>query len=89
LCRPDRQPHSEHIGQHRFDQIPIGLGIKQRIDVEITKLARRMAQIQFFPTQTARSIKGLDRRQVSFVNQGHITEENLNQAITRVITAYV
>jgi len=48
-----------------------------------------MAQIQFFPTQTARSIKGLDRRQVSFVNQGHITEENLNQAITRVITAYV
>jgi hypothetical protein len=36
------------------------------------------------PTQTARSIKGLDRRQVSFVNQRHITEENLNQAITRV-----
>jgi hypothetical protein len=40
------------------------------------------------PTQTARSIKGLDRRQVSFVNQRHITEENLNQAITRVINAY-
>ena len=30
------------------------------------------------PTQTARSIKGLDRRQVSFVNQRHVTEENLN-----------
>jgi hypothetical protein len=40
------------------------------------------------PTQTARSVKGLDRRQVSFVNQRHITEENLNQAITRVINAY-
>jgi hypothetical protein len=40
------------------------------------------------PTQTARSIKGLDRRQVSFVNQRHITEESLNQAITRVINAY-
>jgi TnpA family transposase len=40
------------------------------------------------PTQTARSIKGLDRRQVSFVNQRHITEENLNQAVTRVINAY-
>ncbi len=40
------------------------------------------------PTQTARSIKGLDRRQVSFVNQRHVTEENLNQAITRVINAY-
>ena len=40
------------------------------------------------PTQTARSVKGLDRRQVSFVNQRHISEENLNQAITRVINAY-
>jgi Resolvase, N terminal domain/Tn3 transposase DDE domain len=30
----------------------------------------------------------LDRRQVSFVNQRHITEENLNQAITGVINAY-
>jgi hypothetical protein len=30
------------------------------------------------PTQTARSIKGLDRRQMSFVNQRHITEEKLN-----------
>ena len=40
------------------------------------------------PTQTARSIEGLDRRQVSFVNRRHITEENLNQAITRVINAY-
>jgi DNA mismatch repair ATPase MutL len=40
------------------------------------------------PTQTARSIKGLDRRQVSFVNQRHVTEEKLNQSITEVINAY-
>lgn len=40
------------------------------------------------PTQIARSIKGLDRRQVSFINQRHITEESLNQAITTVINAY-
>lgn len=40
------------------------------------------------PTQTARSIKSLDRRQVSFVNQRHVTEDKLNQAITTVINAY-
>jgi TnpA family transposase len=40
------------------------------------------------PTQTARSIKSLDRRQVSFVNQRHISEETLNQAITAVVNAY-
>ncbi len=40
------------------------------------------------PTQTARSIKGLDRRQVSFTNQRHVTEEKLNQAITEVVNAY-
>jgi len=28
----------------------------------------------FGPTQTSRSIRGLDRRQVAFVNQRHITE---------------
>jgi TnpA family transposase len=35
--------------RHRFDQIPLGLGTKQRIDVEITMFAGWMAQIQFFP----------------------------------------
>ena len=40
------------------------------------------------PTQTARSIKGLDRRQVSYINQRHITEENLNQTITTVVNSY-
>jgi len=29
--------------------MPVGLGIKQRIDVDIATLARRVAQMQFFP----------------------------------------
>ena len=42
----------------------------------------------FGPTQTSRSIEGLDRRHVAFVNQRHITEEMLNEAITTVINGY-
>lgn len=42
----------------------------------------------FGPTQTSRSIRGLDRRQVAFVNQRHVTEEKLNDAITTVINGY-
>ena len=42
----------------------------------------------FGPTQTSRSIRGLDRRQVAFVNQRHVTEDKLNEAITRVINGY-
>lgn len=37
------------------------------------------------PTQTARSIRGLDRRQLSYINQRHSSEERLNEAITIVI----
>jgi TnpA family transposase len=40
------------------------------------------------PTQAARSLKGLDRRHVAFVNQRHVTEENLDEAIVSVIDAY-
>lgn len=40
------------------------------------------------PTQTAQSIKGLDRRQVSLVNQRHVTDENLEEATVKVINAY-
>ncbi len=40
------------------------------------------------PSQAARSLKGLDRRHVAFANQRHITEENLDDAITGVIDAY-
>ena len=40
------------------------------------------------PSQTARSLKDSDRRQIAWVNQRHITEENLDQAITTIINAY-
>ncbi len=40
------------------------------------------------PTQTARSVKVADRRQISFINQRHITEQKLNEAIVAVINAY-
>src|SRR2546421_1376688 len=40
------------------------------------------------PSQTARSLRGLDRRDVSWVSQHHITEEKLDEAIRSVIAAY-
>lgn len=40
------------------------------------------------PTQTARSVKVLDRRQISFINQRHVTEQKLDEAIVTVINAY-
>jgi TnpA family transposase len=40
------------------------------------------------PSQTARSLKGADRRQIAWVNQRHITEDTLDQAITALINAY-
>lgn len=40
------------------------------------------------PSQTARSVKLLDRRQIAWINQRHITEELLDKQITEVINAY-
>jgi len=40
------------------------------------------------PTQTARSIRGISRKQVSWLNIKYITEDVLEQAIVRVINAY-
>lgn len=40
------------------------------------------------PTQTARSIKGIGRRQVAWLNLRHATEERLDKAIVQVINAY-
>jgi TnpA family transposase len=40
------------------------------------------------PSQTARSMTGLDRRQVAWINQRHITEEKLDTAIVQIINAY-
>ena len=40
------------------------------------------------PTQTARSLQHLDRRQIAFINQRHISEEALDSAIATVVNAY-
>ena len=40
------------------------------------------------PSQTARSLDGFDRRQIAWVDQRHVTEENLDEAITALINAY-
>ena len=40
------------------------------------------------PTQTSRSVKGLSRKQVAWLNLRHITEERLEKAIVQVINAY-
>jgi hypothetical protein len=40
------------------------------------------------PSQTARSLDGVDRRDVTWVNQRHITLENLDEAVRLVIHAY-
>lgn len=40
------------------------------------------------PTQTARSIKGFNRKQIAWLNIRYITEERLDKAIVQVINAY-
>lgn len=40
------------------------------------------------PTQTAKSIKGINRRQVAWLNLKSITEDVLDKAIVKVINAY-
>lgn len=40
------------------------------------------------PTQTARSIGGLDRKQIAWVNQRHVTIENLDKVNQYIINAY-
>lgn len=40
------------------------------------------------PTQTARSVKNLSRKQVAWLNLRHVTEERLDKAIVKVINAF-
>lgn len=40
------------------------------------------------PSQTARSLPGVDRRQISFINQRHVTEEMLERVRIHLINAY-
>jgi TnpA family transposase len=37
--------------------------------------------------QTARSVLGVNRFQLAFINQRHITEQSLNDAITTIVNA--
>ena len=40
------------------------------------------------PAQTARSVEGINRKQLAWVNAHHVTEERLNKAITQVVNTY-
>jgi TnpA family transposase len=40
------------------------------------------------PSQTARSVQGTDRRQIAWINQRHVSEDAIDNAITTVINAY-
>jgi TnpA family transposase len=40
------------------------------------------------PSQTARSLKIIDRRQIAWINQRHVTEETLDKIITEMINKY-
>ncbi len=64
------------------------------LDAKVTNPALRYVLTTFCygsnlgPTQTARSVPGADRRQIAWINQRHVTEEKLDQAIKTVINAY-
>ncbi|MED0673703.1 Tn3 family transposase [Aneurinibacillus aneurinilyticus] len=40
------------------------------------------------PTQTARSLGNMDRKHISWINERHVTEENIQKAIEWIINAY-
>lgn len=40
------------------------------------------------PSQTARSLKLIDRRQIAWINQRHVTEEMLDKIISEIINQY-
>jgi len=56
---------------------------------EPTDQATELAPIDTVVTANGKtvSLKGLDRRHVAFVNQRHVTEESLDEAIVTVIDA--
>jgi TnpA family transposase len=40
------------------------------------------------PSQSAQAMRGMDRRQIAWINQRHISEEVLEKAITEIINGY-
>lgn len=63
-------------------------------DSRVDELLRRVVTTLFCygcnlgPTQTARSVKGFSRRQISWLNLKYVTEETLDKAIVEVINTY-
>lgn len=63
-------------------------------DSRVEELLRRVITTLFCygcnlgPTQTARSVKGFSRRQISWLNLKYVTEETLEKAIAQVINTY-
>lgn len=63
-------------------------------DARVDDLLRRVITTLFCygcnlgPTQTARSVKGFSRRQISWLNLKYVTDETLDRAIVEVINLY-
>ncbi len=63
-------------------------------DARVDDLLRRVITTLFCygcnlgPTQTARSVKGFSRRQISWLNLKYVTDETLDKAIVEVINLY-
>lgn len=63
-------------------------------DAKVDDLLRRVITTLFCygcnlgPTQTARSVKGFSRRQISWLNLKYVTEDTLDRAIVDVINLY-
>lgn len=65
-----------------------GLDTKLENPLERYVLASFCYGCNLGPSQTARSVQGTDRRQIAWINQRHITEDALDEAITAIINAY-
>jgi TnpA family transposase len=63
-------------------------------DAKITNPRERYVTTSFCygcglgPTQTSKSLQDIDRRQLAWINQRHVTEEKLDEIITEITNAY-
>ena len=64
-----------------------GLDTKLENPAERCVLASFCCGCNLGPSQTARSVQGTDRLQIAWMNQRHISEDSLDEAITTVIDA--
>jgi hypothetical protein len=82
------------IDTERWLNLSRDFGPLSGLKTKITNPAKRFVITLFCygcnmgTTQTARSIKGLSRRQIAWVNLRHVTEEKLDEAIRKVINDY-